>query len=193
MGVSAALLAVAGCDNTGQGVDQESPAASSTPDEMGKNLGFDRSDAAGKPADWDISRPSIVADSDIRRSGKSSVRISEPSLVSQCFAPTEQRGKQLELSAHMKTEARSEFVADLQISSYVDAAVSRTVSLTRVIFEGPDAKSDTGIEQGITSTVDWTRKAVAVDVHPDSVEVCISVIARGDGTLWSDDLALVAR
>lgn len=160
------------------------------------NLGFEDADS-GAPASWDRHGTTVVADADAPRTGKASLRVERAggpglSLASQCIVTRELAGRQVTFSAHLRSSPSDQFSGDIQVTSSVPDGPSRTVALSRTI------DTETGLDEShpdraLVRAEDWTQREIEVDVHDDpGGEVCISVIARGSGTLWADDLEVRA-
>ena len=187
--VMAAWLVAGGCADA----KESAPDAGETP--AFDNLGFEDvgDGGAGVPASWDRHGVSVAADDAEARTGNSSLRIvhsGEPglSLASQCAGARDLAGRRVTFSAHLKTSPTEQFSADIQLSSTTPDGAERTAALSRTI-DTETGQSVSHPDRALVTADDWTRRTVEVDVHDDpDAEVCISVIARGSGTLWADDL-----
>ena len=195
--LGATWIVASGC---AQSTERSSPSPQdAAPRAPFTNLGFeDAGDShPGEPTSWDRHGAQVETDAGAPRTGKASLRITragEPglSLASQCVATRELAGTRVTLSAHLKAFPSDQFSGDLQVSSSDPDGNARTSALSRTV-DTEVGRDEAHPDRALVRAEDWTRQEVAVDVHDDpGGEVCISVIARGSGTLWADDLEVRA-
>ncbi len=152
------------------------------PPNLVANPGFEMIDAKGGPTDWKtdpqgMQNVMFARDTEVRRSGAASVRITIPTADNPgwpayiSLIPVK-AGMHFQISTWMKTRdvARSAYVA----IEMLDASGNRLS-----VINGPQA---TG------STPDWLQKKITAVVPTNVVTMGIHLILYGSGAAWFDDV-----
>ncbi len=148
------------------------------------NLDFEMMLSDQTPKYWRVSGQgfTLVVDKEIKKSGKSSLRIEGKKtgknigVAKSIFPLSAARGKKFRLSGYIKTEALTKGYAGMWLR--VDGKNGKQLFLENMK------------KFGISGTNDWKRYSIKFDVPEDAIKISMGVLMSGTGKAWFDDLKI---
>jgi C-terminal processing protease CtpA/Prc len=171
------LLSVAALALLPVAVNAQAPGA------LARQLTFEIEHRGTAPAGWLVNPPgSAVIDSTTKRSGKWAARIVRTANDASEFngitmaLPLNVTGDSIVLRAHLRTES---------VTGFVSVWLREDGASPAIEFESSEPRQ-------VKGTNDWHEHMVTVPIRPEGSRLLFGVLVTGTGTVWVDDIELLA-